>query len=348
MNDGRLKRLQEQLGECAAYIVEEPINLTYLTGLAISHGMLVVKKNEYLFIVDGRYIEAASRISFVKSILLKEGALKEALQGCKRVGFDSAKTSYERFLELSKLDVEWVASPDVVLKLRAVKEEEELKALREAARLGSEGYEFVLTRLKEGVTEREVARALEIFWLEKGGEKLAFDSIIAFGPHSSMPHYRSGGAALKRGDPVLIDIGVVKNQYHSDMTRVVFFGEPAPVLKEIYAAVKEAQELALKACSAGKLAKEVDQAARQCIADRGYGELSHGLGHGVGLEIHELPVLRSKSPHGELIIPLHSVVTIEPGIYLPGIGGVRIEDTVIVLEKGVENLTTPSKELRIL
>jgi len=203
--------------------------------------------------------------------------------------------------------------------------------------------------LKEGISENELAIELEIFWKRRGSKAIAFDPIIAFGSNSSMPHYRVGQRKLNTGEAVLIDIGVNLNHYHSDMTRVVFFGDPDPKIASIYEIVLKAQELALENCRPGTPIAELDASARTYIEQKGYGEnFTHSLGHGVGLEIHELPLIRSQSPGADTQLEEGMVVTIEPGIYLPGIGGVRIEDTVAITRDGYENLTNRSKELSII
>lgn len=164
-----------------------------------------------------------------------------------------------------------------------------------------------------------------------------------------MPHYRAGNTKLKQGMPILIDIGVNYRHYHSDMTRVVFLGEPDPKLKTIYHIVEKAQKEALQLCKPGTLIGELDRAARGYIESQGYGDhFGHGLGHGVGLEIHELPNVRNKPPFNSMVLLPGMVITIEPGIYIPDIGGVRIEDTIVITENGHENLTERSKELNIL
>ena len=199
---------------------------------------------------------------------------------------------------------------------------------------------YVLSLLKEEISEAELALELEFFWKKRGAKKLAFDPIIAFGANSSMPHYRAGLAKLQSHTSILIDIGVVLSHYHSDMTRVVHFGTPTSVIEKIYSIVEEAKARALALCCPGTLVGELDRAARDWIASQGYGErFTHSLGHGVGLDIHEPPTIRDSGLYRTLPLQPGMVITIEPGIYLPGIGGVRLEDTVLITENGHENLT---------
>lgn len=318
-----------------ALIIENPIDLYYLTKLKLSSGRLLIEQTKATLFVDGRYIEAAQKNAPCETALI--ASFKEvSIKG--KLGFDMATTSYQKYLELYaqfKENLSPVESP--IKNLRQIKEKEEIELLKEAARLGSEGYDFTLTLLQEGVKEEEVAMELELFWRKKGGEKVSFDPIIAFGANSSQPHYRAGQSVLKREDTVLIDIGVMKNCYASDMTRVVFFGEADPKMHKIYEIVRQAQKEAFKMCKKGVALKDVDGAARRVIEEAGYGEhFPHSLGHGVGLDVHELPLVRQGN---EQIIERGMVFTVEPGIYLPGLGGVRLEDTIVITEEGYESLT---------
>ena len=337
-----------------ALLIEEPVDLFYLTGLEMSAGRLVVHSSGASLLVDGRYFEACSAKSSLSVLLWGEHSLKELLEkelkGVDRLGFDSEKSSFAAYSNLKKsLKSQLIPLVHPVKSLRAVKEKGEIALLREAASLAARGFDFVLGHLREGVSELELAAELEIFWKRSGGKKSSFDPIIAFGENSSMPHYRSGKSKLKRGQPVLIDIGVELGCYQSDMTRVVFFCEPDAKLKEIYRVVLQAQNRALELCREGITAGALDRAAREVIEEGGYGPLfPHSLGHGIGLEIHELPILSSKKPYAELPLKEGMVITIEPGIYLPRLGGVRIEDSIAVKREGFEDLTRRSKEPLVL
>lgn len=349
----RLQRLRLLLGSlpCDALLIEHPTDLLYLTGLELSAGKLLISKRDACLIIDGRYFEGCSQQSLYPVVLLKDDSLKEwvANSQIRHLGFDQQQTTYHAFLNLSKLAAELkspaycleiipVESP--VQKLRLIKDEDEIECMRKAAKLGYQGYEFVVSLLKEGISEADLALELEFFWKKRGAKKLAFDSIIAFGPHSSMPHYRAGSARLQAHTSVLIDIGVVLNHYHSDMTRVAFFGEPPPVIRTIYAIVEEAKNRAIALCRPGTLIGDLDRTARDFISSKGYGDnFTHSLGHGVGLDIHEPPLVREKGPYSKIPLEAGMVITIEPGIYLPHIGGVRLEDCILITEKGHENLT---------
>ncbi len=351
----RIRNLQKSLADmsCDALLVEDPINLYYLVGIELSAGKVLIHKHGSHLIVDSRYFEACSKKSPIPVILSKNDILKELLASkdfsfIKKLGFNSDTTSYKSYQDLHALlgNIELVPATAPVEKLRLTKDLEEINILRDAAKLGSEGYDYVCSLLKEGITETEVAIELEIFWKRRGSKGLAFDPIIAFGPNSSMPHYRPGNVKLQEGWPVLIDIGVNWKHYHSDMTRVVFFGKPDPRIEKIYEIVKSAQQLALDLCKPNMPIGKLDEVARGYITEQGYGEcFTHNLGHGVGLEIHEAPTLKNSPPHNEVLLKPGMVITIEPGIYLPDIGGVRIEDTIVITDNGHENLTVRSKDV---
>lgn len=325
-------------------LIEHPTNIFYLTGLELSAGKVLLTPDQACLIVDGRYYENASKQIVYPTILLKNETLKEQITAFKihRLGFDQSQTTYEAYLGLTQISpsLEIIPTESLVQKLRFIKDAEEIACLKQAAKLGYEGYEFVASQLKEGISEEGLALELEIFWKKKGAKKLAFDSIIAFGSNSSMPHYRAGKAILKKDTSVLIDCGVVLNHYHSDMTRVVYFGKPPPIIQTHYAIVEEAKEKALALCKPGTLFGELDRAARGYITSKGYGEFfTHSLGHGIGLDIHEPPTIRDSEPFQNMALQPGMTFTIEPGIYLPNVGGVRLEDTVLITERGYENLT---------
>lgn len=351
----RINRYTKNAG-AQALLITDPTDLYYLTGIKMSTGIAIVYEDHSTLLVDKRYYEMCQKKSPIPVKAIEEFPLSKLLKSTPyseitTLAFDSGKTSYHDYIELKKTLPQCTLLPlhHPVVTVRAVKDAYELDLLREAAFLGSEGYEYVVSLLKEGVTELDLAMELEIFWKRKGSDGLGFDSIIAFGSNSSMPHYRPQAIPLKKGDTVLIDIGVKRLGYHSDMTRVVFFGEPSAKMKEVYQVVLNAQELALAACVPGTTTGELDKIARDSIKAAGYGELfTHGLGHGIGLDIHENPVLKSKLPEGNTVLQPGMVVTIEPGVYLPEVGGVRIEDSVIITETGQEVITKPSKQLRIV
>jgi Xaa-Pro aminopeptidase len=304
--------------------------------------------------VDGRYIELCKNKSPFPVILSDSTTFESVLgtadfSNIKKMAFDSDKTSYKNYEQLQKIistlsknDREMQLIPiDAPLKLqRSIKDDNEIKLLREAAQLGSKGFEFLRELIKEGISEKECAIELEIFWKKLGSKGVAFDPIIAFGPNSSIPHYRAGKEKLKKDQIILLDLGVNYQHYHSDMTRVIFFGKPNHLLHEIYDIVKNAKQAALDLCKPGTTLGELDRAARDVIAQGGYADkFIHSLGHGVGLDIHEYPTVKNAPPFAQIPLEKGMVITIEPGIYLPGIGGIRLEDTVVITENSYENLS---------
>jgi Xaa-Pro aminopeptidase len=342
-------------------IVNDPVNLFYFTGIELSQGCLFLSCEQAYLAVDMRYYEKVKKQVPLSLLHLEEAPLSHVLDkesSCKTVAFDDTVFSSHQELLLrrqiaqfrkQKRPLTLKRASSFLQEMRSIKEKGELSLLQKAADLGVEGYKYLLSLLHVGISERELEKQLRLFWLERGADDVAFSPIIAFGENSAIPHHSCSLRTLRKGDIVLIDIGVKKGRYCSDMTRTLFFGPPQPQLKEIYQLVQEAQLLALEKCRLGVPFKEVDRAARSFLEKQGYGkEFCHSLGHGVGLEIHEAPALASyhKEKKGKLQ-PGH-VITIEPGIYLPGIGGVRIEDTVAIEERGILNFTNSSKELLIL
>ena len=347
----RLKKLRIELHAlpCDSLLIEHPTDIFYLTGLQISSGKIVISEKHHCLFVDGRYLEYCKQQAlFPISILAKNTLIDYIQEICvKCLGFDQQRTTYQGFLEFNELTkeinkgsnhFEFIPIQSPLTSLRLIKDPEEIDCLRMSAQLGFKGYTFAASLLKEGMTEAEVALELEFFWRKLGAERLAFDSIIAFGANSSMPHYRAGQKVLEKNMSVLLDIGVVLNHYHSDMTRVVFFGEVSQEIQKIYAIVEEAKNLALSSCRPGTLIGDLDRIARDWIENKGYGNyFTHSLGHGVGLDIHEAPLIRKTSKDAGMPLQEGMVITIEPGIYLPSIGGVRLEDTIVINKNGYEN-----------
>ena len=345
----RIKKVQKALRGYAvdALIVEEPRDLFYLTGLDLSAGTLLITKAAAHLIVDGRYVERAKNEAPCHVHLRAAHLIGTLTKACMKIGFDQDATSYARYQSLQEeFEKPLVSLSKPIELIRAIKESTEVKALKKAADLCVEGFEYVVSLLQTAVTEKELAKRLEIFWLESGADKLSFEPIIAFGKNSSMPHYRAQNVPLRKGDIVLIDIGVVVDGYASDLTRTLFYGKPKPELLKIYRIVYEAQKKAILGCKAGVLSDKLYHMAGSVIEKAGYKEaFMHGLGHGIGLDVHEYPTLRPT-----VSCPVHAgmVVTIEPGIYIPNLGGVRIEDMVLITKDGHEVLTDCPKEELVL
>ncbi len=325
-----------------AWLIEDPLDLYYLTGESFSVGQLWIAQKEIILLVDERYIEKAKeKLCF--PVFLKswdrcsEFVLKNQV---KKVAFDADKTFFVRVEELKKKMgplLNWEPVSLITEEMRQIKDAQEILWIKKSAEILWQGYLYIKSLLKEGVLEKEVAKKFEIFCLEKGADGLSFDPIIAFGETSAMPHYRAGERALQKGHIVLIDIGVFFNRYASDMTRVVFFGKPDPLLMHWLDIVISAQQAAIEFCRPGFSIKELDVIARSVLKNHDVEKyFIHSLGHGIGLEVHEFPRIRFDYEGGELKPGM--VVTIEPGLYLPGKGGVRYEDMILITETGFENL----------
>ncbi len=340
----RLNKLQTALKnlELDALLVEDSLDLFYLTGLKLSVGKLLISSKDCVLFVDGRYLQIATEKAPCQSFL---DSTDQFLGFCsqraiKKVGFDGRHTSYDQFVKWEHLysALTFVSAGKFFKTIRAVKDEEEIAKMKKSAALLWRGFEHINTLLKVGITEKEVAKSFEIFCLQNGADGLSFESIIAFGSNGSMPHYRSQNVPLKEGDAVLIDIGVVLDSYHSDMTRVVFFKKEDPYLAKLYAIAKRAQKAALAFCLPGSTFKQLDLAAREVMKQEGVEELFvHSLGHGIGLETHEYPRIKYDNEDKDVVLESGMVFTVEPGLYVPGVGGVRYEDTVVVTANGYEN-----------
>jgi len=329
-----------------ALLVTHPPNVLYLTGFASSNACLVITASgRSVFLTDARYIEAAQKRVQADAVeLLEKDAFKNIAgvvkgQRVKRLGFESDHLSHARALKLIETLGARKCKPvsSVVESVRAIKDFLEIAAIRKAVRLNERAFRHVLPLLRPGVSERDIAVELEFFFMASGGDKAAFDPLVAFGPHSSVPHHRTGRRKLRDTDAVLIDWGVRVGGYSSDLTRTLLPPRMPRRTKAIYQVVLEAQRAALERIRPGAKLSAPDKAARDVIEAAGYGRrFTHSLGHGIGLEVHEHPALSSRA---EGTLRAGMVVTVEPGIYLPGTVGVRIEDDVLVTARGHEVLS---------
>jgi Xaa-Pro aminopeptidase len=350
----RRDRLSARLSdlEVEALLVTRLVNVRYLTGFTGSNAQLLLGE-EPVFFTDSRYeAQAGHEVPDLRRTVYPQRFVDAFAEACRgagiaRVGFEAAGVTYETYGRLAEVEgLELVPTSAEVERLRWEKEPDEVRLIGEAQRLTDEAFEKVIGNLAEGVTEREVAFELEQAMRRAGAERLAFESIVAFGEQAAEPHHNPTDRTLRRGDVVKMDFGCVVDGYHSDMTRTVAFGEPSSELREVYDLVARAQGAGIEAVRAGVSGGDADAASRRVIEEAGHGErFGHSLGHGVGLEIHEGPTLRKGS---EDVLPEGTVVTVEPGVYLPGVGGVRIEDMVVVEANGCRPLPTTTKELIVL
>src|SRR5579864_2529663 len=328
-------------------------NVRYLCGFSGSAAVLVVGERQNLFFTDGRYTEQSrEEVRGAKIQILKgKSALAAAAEwlsrqgGLRRVGIDPLHlTIAERKVLTASLarGSKLVDAPPIVERLRMIKDPDEIAKIRAACHLGVELFGSVLKVVRMGVRESEIAGELEFAARKAGVDQMAFPTIVAGGPRSALPHGRASQASIPTGF-VVCDFGVILAGYCSDMTRTVHVGRPQADARQLYDAVREAQQAALEAVEPGATVGEVDQAARKLLHNRHLGRFfTHSTGHGLGLEIHEAP--RVAAGQNEPLLP-GMVITIEPGVYLPGKYGVRIEDTVVVTETGCEVLTPCSKDL---
>lgn len=333
-----------------AMLVMQPENRYYLSGFSGSTGVLLITPGSSYLCTDFRYTEQAEaespHLQVVKVTETFADTLVEMKEraGFSTLAFESDYINYKLYHTFrDKLPgVELVPLDGAVEKLRRVKDSDELAAIAESMAMLDSGFQYICGIIRPGMSEKEVALELEIFLRRRGAAGKSFPFIVASGARSSLPHGEASDRVIQPGDVVTLDFGVIKNHYCSDMTRTVAVGSPPPDMKQIYGIVLEAQLAGLQAVRAGVPASAVDRAAREVIESHGYGEyFGHGTGHGVGLAVHEAPRLSARD---DTVLEKGMVVTVEPGIYLPGRGGVRIEDSVVVERDGCRLLTRSPKE----
>ena len=337
--------------EVDALLVTRLPNVRYLTGFTGSNAQALITTEPCIFFTDGRYTEQSrhevpdlERVTYL-------GAFGEPFsEACqrrqiRRIAFEDHDLTVRglKDLQAQTRDVEFVGANAPVERARWVKDDDERSLLDEAQACTDRAFADILDVLALGMTERQVALELEHAIRRAGSDDLSFESIVAFGENAAEPHHHPNHRALEEGDVITMDFGALYGGYHADFTRTIAFGEPPAELKKIHDIVREAQQAGIDAVRAGATGGEVDAAARKVVTDAGYGDrFPHGLGHGVGLEIHEGP---NFARDGGDVLPVGAIMTVEPGIYVPGLGGVRIEDMVEVGEDGCRVLASSIREL---
>ncbi len=352
----RISKLKEKLKEndIEAFLVTKKENVRYLSQFTGTSGKLLITQNDSVFITDFRYLDQAEEqtdgcvIEEISSNFIEGFSELLKRKKIRNLSFESQDLSFKMYQNLKeKLDLDSLNPVEsMVEKLRMIKDHSEVEKIKKAVEIADHGFQFLLEFIEPGKTEKEVALELEFFMKRNGGEKNAFDFIVASGKRGALPHGVASNKKIETGDLVTIDFGTVYQGYHSDITRTVAVGEPDPKLKEVYELVLKAQKNVIAEIKAGMSCVEADKIARDIIAEAGYKEnFGHGLGHGIGLEIHEGPRVSYTS---EDSLKPGMVVTDEPGIYISGLGGIRIEDDLLITESGCEVLNSASKELIII
>ena len=350
----RIKCLRNQLNSLniEGMIVSNPINIKYLTNID-AEGELLITRRENIFLTDGRYVEAVNSALTIDSEIIvwdKRGMIREDYENyflfCEKVGFEESYVTYEKYkqiMQLYKIN-ELVETEGIIEKQRRIKDEEEITNIKKACEITDQCFTFLKNYIKIGMTEREIAYRIEEFFIKNGAEGLAFNPIVASGTNSSMPHSIVSDKKIEEGDILLIDLGCKYKGYCSDMTRTIFVGKVDDKIKNIYDMVLGVQEQAISQMKDGANIKNITKVAEQELKINRF-DLIHALGHGVGLDIHEAPVLTSKYDN---LLKENMVIAIEPGVYVPKSFGIRIEDTVLITKNGCINLTNSEKNYTII
>lgn len=351
----RVNEIQQTLKDQSydALLVTSPYNLRYVSNFTGSTGLAVITEEKAFFVTDFRYTEQATKQAVGYEVIQNKGPIFEEVakivqqEAIQSIGFEKDHMTFSTYETVKEtLDCSLEPVGGVIEALREVKSEDEVATIQQAIKITEEAFEHILEYIQEGQTEIEVANELDFFMRSKGASGVSFDTIVASGVRSAMPHGVASEKKIEKGDMITIDFGCYYNGYVSDMTRTFALGDPGEKLREIHQIVLDANLKVTEAAKAGVTGAELDKIARDYITEKGYGEaFGHSTGHGMGLEVHEGPGINFKN---EKPLVAGNVITNEPGIYLPGIGGVRIEDDLLITEDGNKNLMSCSKELIIL
>lgn len=330
----RIQKLTSELSVDDAYIITGRANIFYYSGFTSEDALLYISKNSLMLLTDSRYTVQAKEQAKGFDIITDSDFLKEVSE--KNIGFEEEYMTCGRLSRLKEVakNKTFVPAQEKISMPRRIKSDEEIKKIAAAEALGREAFSHITEFIRQGVSEREIALELELYMRKRGAEGLSFETIVASGVRGAMPHGTATEKIIKNGEMVTVDFGCVLDGYCSDMTRTVAVGTPDSRMKEIYDVVQMAQSAAIAGIRSGIKCSDADKIARDIIKDAGYGEnFGHSLGHSVGIEIHESPNL---SPKSKDTLAQGNVVTVEPGIYVENLGGVRIEDVVVVTEDGAE------------
>lgn len=336
-----------------AFIVTNKANRYYLSGFTGTYGQVLIAKNDKFVIADGRYFEQLKTQS--PDFEVRDNKMRMIETICelirekkyRRIGFESNEMNVTEYLGLQGENTSLIPTQNWIENIRKIKNENEIHKIQDAANIADRTFEHVLDYIKPGMTEKQVANEIDQFGLSLGADAPAFETIVASGKRSSLPHGHASSKTIEQNEMIILDFGFLKDKYYSDITRTFALGEVSNELKDIYQITLTAQKKAIESCKSGIQLKEIDEAARKFITDQGYGEkFLHGTGHGLGLTVHEYPLLNQES---DSQLEEGMVFTVEPGIYLENVGGIRIEDDVMIDKKGnCKLLTHSNKDLLII
>lgn len=350
MTTRRVKKLQAKFAEFKidGFLVTDPLNIYYLSGFTGDDGVLLITEGNKYLITDSRFEEQIKAENPDWNAVITRNYLKNACglaqaDHLAAIGFENTidYASFDFLDETAVCDI--VPFDGLVEQLRAIKDDQEVSILKKSCALADEGFQFVIEHLKAGQTELDIANDLDYFMKKHGASAQSFETIVASGEHTTWPHGTATSRQITNGDLITLDYGYFVDGYTSDVTRTFSLGKQSEKVKEIYQVVLEAQKATIEAVSAGVSGAHLDDVGRSMIEKAGYGKyFNHGMGHGIGLDIHELPNVGRRFDD---VMLAGQIITIEPGIYVPGIGGIRIEDDVLVTENGSEVLTHSDKNL---
>ncbi|MGZ9586140.1 M24 family metallopeptidase [Paenibacillus marinisediminis] len=355
MSNSRVQRLRAAMANngLEAMWIASGINRRYMTGFTGSAGFVLITKDRAVLLTDFRYMTQAPQqakdfevVEHAKVSDTLKGLLSD--MGIQKMGIEQEHMSYATFKELQQdlNPIELVGTSGLVEDIRMIKDEDELRIMREAADLADRTFSHILGYLKPGVSELDIALEMEFFMRKNGATSSSFDTIVASGERSALPHGVASDRIIQGNEFIKLDFGALYKGYCSDITRTVVLGKPSDKHKEIYNIVLESQLYALEHIRPEMTGREADALARDIITKHGYGpNFGHSLGHGLGMEVHESPRL---SKAGDTVLTPGMTVTVEPGIYVPGFGGVRIEDDIVITENGIEIITHSTKDLLVL
>lgn len=352
----RLKKLREQLkhNNIDGILITSNYNRRYITGFTGTAGAALITETEAKFITDFRYVDQAREqaINFetveLKTSLIEEVSNQINKLAITKLGFEKAHVTFDQYEQYKSQFINTTLVPitGLVENLRLIKDEQEIKILKEAAKIADAAFEHIISYIKPGITELDVSNELEFFMRKNGAASSSFDIIVASGIRSALPHGVATTKIIKKGELVTLDFGAYYKGYCSDITRTVAVGKPSSQLEKIYYTVLEAQLKGMQGIKPGITGKEADALTRDYITEQGFGDyFGHSTGHGLGMEVHEGPGLSAKS---DTVLLPGMVVTVEPGIYISGVGGTRIEDDTVITDNGNESLTYSKKELLII